>query len=100
MLCFSSSRPEKQAPARNEKREKRIRACQTSIDTHPFHAPKGKTAIGDEIITALYTAPPHREGAPLSLRKVRGQPEFFTLGCRGYQSSTRVGSVAPLGNQE
>ncbi|UQC75475.1 uncharacterized protein CLUP02_02129 [Colletotrichum lupini] len=52
----------------------------TSIDTHPFHAPKGKTAIGNEIITALYTAPPHREGAPLSLRKVRGQPEFFTLG--------------------
>ncbi|OHE97051.1 hypothetical protein CORC01_07660 [Colletotrichum orchidophilum] len=37
---------------------------------------------------------------PPSLRRVREQPEFFTLGCRGYQSSTRVGSVAPLGNQE
>ncbi|KAK1472469.1 hypothetical protein CCUS01_05853, partial [Colletotrichum cuscutae] len=65
----------------------------------PSTRPKGETAIGDEIITALYTAP-LREKVPLSLRKVRGQPEFFTLGCRGYQSSTRVGSVAPLGNQE
>ncbi|KAK2766402.1 hypothetical protein CKAH01_04685 [Colletotrichum kahawae] len=31
-------------------------ACQTSIDTHPARAPKGKTADRDEIITALYTA--------------------------------------------
>ncbi|KAG7053362.1 hypothetical protein JMJ77_0000451 [Colletotrichum scovillei] len=38
------------------------------IDTHPFHAPKGKTAKGDEIITALYTAP-LKEKVPLSLRK-------------------------------
>ncbi|KAL0934298.1 uncharacterized protein CTRU02_211097 [Colletotrichum truncatum] len=37
---------------------------------------------------------------PPSLRRGREQPEFFTLGRRGYNSSTRVGSVAPLGNQE
>ncbi|KAF6844997.1 hypothetical protein CMUS01_00530 [Colletotrichum musicola] len=37
---------------------------------------------------------------PPSSRRVREQPEFFTLGRRGFQSSTRVGSVASLGNQE
>ncbi|KAF6803817.1 hypothetical protein CSOJ01_10655 [Colletotrichum sojae] len=38
---------------------------------------------------------------PPSLRTDREQPEkFFTLGRRGYQSSTRVGSVASSGNQE
>ncbi|KAL0941216.1 uncharacterized protein CTRU02_203979 [Colletotrichum truncatum] len=37
-------------------KKRKKRACQTSIDTHPDSAPEGKTTIGDEIITALYTA--------------------------------------------
>ncbi|OHF00229.1 hypothetical protein CORC01_04418 [Colletotrichum orchidophilum] len=43
---------------------------------------------------------PQRWLIPPSLRRVREQPEFITLRNRGYPSSTRVGSVAPLGNQE
>ncbi|KAL4415961.1 hypothetical protein CABS03_03168 [Colletotrichum abscissum] len=37
-------------------KKRKKQACQTSIDTHPDRAPKGKTTIRDEIITALYTA--------------------------------------------
>ncbi|KAI0116295.1 hypothetical protein GGR51DRAFT_500941 [Nemania sp. FL0031] len=34
-----------------------IKACQTSTEAHPGHAPEGKTATnGVEIITTLYTA--------------------------------------------
>ncbi|KAF0323461.1 hypothetical protein GQ607_009358, partial [Colletotrichum asianum] len=47
--------------------------CQTSIDTHPARAPKGKTADRDEIITALYTAT-ETSPRPPSFRTGQEQP--------------------------
>ncbi|KAF0322294.1 hypothetical protein GQ607_010375 [Colletotrichum asianum] len=83
-------------PARNEKEKK---ACQASIDTHPARAPQGQDRRrGRDHHRSLYSLRANRR--PPSLRTGREQPEFFTLGCRGYHSSTRVGSVAPVGNQE
>ncbi|KAK1989043.1 hypothetical protein LZ30DRAFT_352977 [Colletotrichum cereale] len=84
------------APARNEKNVTPVRRPSTPT---PTARPKARPRPGTR------SSPPsiqHRDRAlvPPSRRKVRGQPEFFTLGCRGYHSSTRVGSVAPLGNQE
>ncbi|KAK1997911.1 hypothetical protein LX36DRAFT_533087, partial [Colletotrichum falcatum] len=62
---------------------------------------EGKTAEGDEIIKRpLYSRHPKGGAAVPLAREARATREYFTLGCRGYQSSTRVGSVAPLGNQE
>ncbi|KAK1977167.1 hypothetical protein LZ30DRAFT_555237, partial [Colletotrichum cereale] len=61
---------------------------------------EGKTAKGDEIIKRpLYSCCPRTNGRP-ACAGCEGNQSFFTLGCRGYESSTRVGSVAPLGNQE
>ncbi|ROT42383.1 hypothetical protein SODALDRAFT_326546 [Sodiomyces alkalinus F11] len=84
------------SPANNEKSRKH--ACQTSISTHPARTPEGKTTR-----QGRDHQPPsiqHSRAMPPPLQAVREQPENFTLGCRGYLSSTRVGSVALLENPE
>ncbi|KAK0369908.1 hypothetical protein CMEL01_08124 [Colletotrichum melonis] len=62
----------------------------------PPARPRARPRTGDEIITVLYTSPKARPPCG----GFENNQEFITLGYRGYQSSTRVGSVAPLGNQE
>ncbi|KAI0541748.1 hypothetical protein GGR58DRAFT_414274 [Xylaria digitata] len=88
-----------------------IKACQTSTNAHPGHAPEGKTATtglrssplpiqpGHEALTAILA---DRAGVKGSQIRRCGTPiEFvFTLGRRGFHSSTRVGSVAFLENTE
>ncbi|KAK4460797.1 hypothetical protein QBC42DRAFT_331511, partial [Cladorrhinum samala] len=75
-------------------------AGQTSFDTHPTRAPKGKSSkCRVQIIATLYTACSEERDRCL-FRQVESKKKkgFLTVGCRGYCSSTRVGSVAPLGN--
>ncbi|KAF6809645.1 hypothetical protein CSOJ01_06817 [Colletotrichum sojae] len=92
----SSSQPE-HAPESNEKEEKDTPVRRPSTPT-PTVRPKARPQTGTRsspLSIQLYT-----KCRPPSSRRVREQPEFFTLGRRGFQSSTRVGSVASLGNQE
>ncbi|WDK10516.1 hypothetical protein CGRA01v4_01795 [Colletotrichum graminicola] len=73
----SSSRPE-QAPGRNEKEKekKKVRACQTSFDTHPIRAPRGQDrGRGRDHQTP--SIQPRQKTRPSRLRGMRGQPEFL-----------------------
>ncbi|KAK4136038.1 hypothetical protein BT67DRAFT_346494, partial [Trichocladium antarcticum] len=74
-------------------------AGQTSVDTHPAQAPKGKTSRsrGTDHRHSLYSRSPRASDRRLC-RQIESQMRDLTVGCRGYGSSTRVGSVAPLGN--
>ncbi|KAL2179632.1 uncharacterized protein P884DRAFT_172958, partial [Thermothelomyces heterothallicus CBS 202.75] len=47
---------------------------------------------------SLYTAVAQRANNRHLCRQVESKKQSLTVGCRGYRSSTRVGSVAPLGN--
>ncbi|KAH7147943.1 hypothetical protein DER46DRAFT_580380 [Fusarium sp. MPI-SDFR-AT-0072] len=76
----------RQAPESNEK-NKRKHACQTSINTHPSHAPEGKTTAGVEIIKQTVSIQQlHETTTAILADRARGP-----IG---------VGSVALLGNQE
>ncbi|KAK4198645.1 hypothetical protein QBC40DRAFT_89988, partial [Triangularia verruculosa] len=73
-------------------------AGQTSIDTHPAQAPEGKTSRnrGTDHRHSLYSRSTRPATATFAGRsRVK---RLLTVGRRGYRSSTRVGSVAPLGN--
>ena len=72
------------------------KAGQTSIDTHPTRAPKGKTSRQGPDHRTLSIQPLLRETATFA-----GRARVKSANCwasRGYGSSTRVGSVAPLRN--
>ena len=89
---------------RHTMKKGRKHACQTSVDTHPNRAPKGQDRRSGSRSSPLSIQPaPTRSNRPPSLQTVRepkAQEPTFTLGCRGFPSSTRVGSVALLGNQD
>ncbi|CAP67526.1 uncharacterized protein PODANS_6_11800 [Podospora anserina S mat+] len=74
-------------------------AGQTSIDTHPVQAPEGKTSRnrGTDHRHSLYSRSTKASDRHLC-RQVESKKRLLTVGRRGYRSSTRVGSVAPLGN--
>ncbi|KAK4149721.1 hypothetical protein C8A00DRAFT_18633 [Chaetomidium leptoderma] len=96
MPNFSSSHPE-QCPRTQRKQKK---AGQTSINTHPARAPKGKTSRsrGTDHRHSLYSRSPEGASDRRLCRQSESKKWDLTVGCRGYRSSTRVGSVAPLGN--
>ncbi|KAK4199572.1 hypothetical protein QBC40DRAFT_150699, partial [Triangularia verruculosa] len=67
-----------------------------SIPT-PLERPKARPQeTGVQIIATLYTATAQGQDRHLC-RQVESK-RLLTVGHRGYRSSTRVGSVAPLGN--
>ena len=73
------------------------KAGQTSIDTHPTRAPKGKTSRQGPDHRTLSIQPLWRETATFAGRaRVK---KVLTVGqAEDMKSSTRVGSVAPLRN--
>ncbi|KAK0705423.1 hypothetical protein B0H67DRAFT_383556 [Lasiosphaeris hirsuta] len=83
---------------RNEKRKEKDMAGQTSVDTHPARAPESKTSkTGYRSSPTLYTAavPETSDHHPCGRSESK---MVLTVGRRGYESSSRVGFVALLGN--
>ncbi|KAK4118280.1 hypothetical protein N657DRAFT_715966, partial [Parathielavia appendiculata] len=73
-------------------------AGQTSIDTHPARAPEGKTSRKPGYRSSPLSIQPQHEASNRHLCRQSESKKDLTVGYRGYRSSTRVGSVAPLGN--
>ncbi|KAK1836482.1 hypothetical protein QBC39DRAFT_87128 [Podospora conica] len=78
-------------------KKKRKKAGQTSIGTHPARAPEGKTSRQGSDHRTPSIQPPARDNRRLC-RQSEGEKSANCWASRGYESSTRVGSVAPLRN--
>jgi hypothetical protein len=88
----------KDKPQQATKKRKRRHACQTSINTHPRHAPEGRPCQGSRSsrVTKLSIQLLSKQQPP-SLRTGREDQKVFTLGCRGYTLINQGGICGSFG---
>ena len=88
--------PKDQPQQATKKRERH--ACQTSINTHPSHAPEGRPRQGSRSsrVTNLSIQLLSKQQPP-SLRTGREDQKVFTLGCRGYTLINQGGICGSFG---
>ena len=90
---FLTSRAEPEKATKRRKRPVRLPSTPT-----PPERPKARPRKGGvQIIATLYTVAAQKPATAAFAGRSRVKKDL-TVGCRGYCSSTRVGSVAPLGN--
>ncbi len=84
-----------------DRNEKSLKPVRLPSNTHPDQAPEGKTLENRDTDHRPLSIQPQPEGQrppPLQADREKILRVLLTVGSRGYRSSTRVGSVAPLGN--